>query len=229
MVGELAATIAHEVSQPLTGIMTTARSSLMLLEADPPDLDAARSTVRHTMRDAERAADAVVRIRRLFAKKSGSSEALDLNSAIHEVVTLARNEIYHAGVKLRLELADDLPPIMGDRIQLQQVVQNLVNNAVQAMSTVDTRPRELLVRTQGDGGGRALVTFQDSGAGLEPAKEDRIFEAFYTTKSDGMGMGLWISRSIIENHGGRLWAAPNDGPGATLLFTLPLPVQHSAG
>ena len=229
MVGELAATIAHEVSQPLTGIMTTARSSLLLLEADPPDLDAARSTVRHTMRDAERAADAVVRIRRLFAKKSGLSEALDLNNAIHEVVTLARNEIYNAGVKLRLELADDLPPIMGDRIQLQQVVQNLVNNAVQAMSTVDTRPRELLVRTQGDGGGRALVTFQDSGAGLEPAKEDRIFEAFYTTKRDGMGMGLWISRSIIENHGGRLWAAPNDGPGATLLFTLPLHVQHSAG
>ena len=229
MVGELAATIAHEVSQPLTGIMTTARSSLLLLEADPPDLDAARSTVRHTMRDAERAAEAVVRIRRLFAKKSGLSEALDLNNAIHEVVTLARNEIYNAGVKLRLELADDLPPIMGDRIQLQQVVQNLVNNAVQAMSTVDTRPRELLVRTQGDGGDRALVTFQDSGAGLEPAKEDRIFEAFYTTKRDGMGMGLWISRSIIENHGGRLWAAPNDGPGATLLFTLPLHVQHSAG
>jgi len=181
------------------------------------------------MRDAERAAEAVVRIRRLFAKKSGLSEALDLNNAIHEVVTLARNEIYNAGVKLRLELADDLPPIMGDRIQLQQVVQNLVNNAVQAMSTVDTRPRELLVRTQGDGGDRALVTFQDSGAGLEPAKEDRIFEAFYTTKRDGMGMGLWISRSIIENHGGRLWAAPNDGPGATLLFTLPLHVQHSAG
>jgi signal transduction histidine kinase len=228
MVGELAATIAHEVSQPLTGIMTTARSSLLWLGADPPNVDAARSSVRQTMRDAQRAADTVGRIRGLFAKKSGLSQAFDLNGAIHEVVALARNEIYNGGVKLRLELADDLPPIMGDRTQLQQAVLNLINNAVQAMSSVDTRPRELLVRTQTDEGGQARAIFQDSGTGLEPTKEDRIFEAFYTTKSDGMGIGLWISRSIIENHGGRLWAASNDGPGATFLFTLPPHAQSTA-
>jgi PAS domain S-box-containing protein len=217
----LAATIAHEVSQPLTAVIASARSGLRTLEADPPDLEAARSAARHTVRDAQRAADVIVRIRSLFVKKNGLNESIDLNSVIHEVVTVARNEIYNGGVKLRLEMASDLPSVVGDRVQLQQVVLNLLTNAVQAMSTVDIRSRELLLRTQIDDGGQLLVTFRDSGVGIDPTKKERIFEAFYTTKSGGMGMGLWISRSIIQNHGGRLWVVSNDDLGATFLFTLP--------
>jgi PAS domain S-box-containing protein len=227
LIGELAATIVHEVSQPLTGIMTNARRSLLLLETNIPDLEAARSTARHIVRDAQRAADVIVRVRRLFTRKSGLNEPLDLNSAIHEAIILVRDEIYSGGVTLRLELASDLLEVGGDRRQLQQVVLNLITNAVQAMSSVDTRPRELLLRTQTDNGAQVLVTFQDSGVGLEPTIKDRIFDAFYTTKSGGIGMGLWISRSIIENHGGRLWAASNDGPGAKFLFSLPSLLQRS--
>jgi PAS domain S-box-containing protein len=227
LVGQLAATMVQEVSQPLTGIMTNARRSLLLLETDIPDLEAARATARYIVRDAQRVADVIVRIRRIFTKKSGLNETLDLNSAIHEVVTLARNEIYSGGVKLRLELASDLPQIVGDRVQLQQAMLNLITNALQAMSSVDIRQRELLLRTQTDDDAQILVTFQDSGIGLEQTIKDRIFEAFYTTKSGGMGMGLWISRSIIENHGGRLWAASNDGPGAKFLFALPSRLQRS--
>jgi PAS domain S-box-containing protein len=227
LVGQLAATMVQEVSQPLTGIMTNARRSLLLLETDIPDLEAARATARYIVRDAQRVADVIVRIRRIFTKKSGLNETLDLNSAIHEVVTLARNEIYSGGVKLRLELASDLPQIVGDRVQLQQAMLNLITNALQAMSSVDMRQRELLLRTQTDDDAQILVTFQDSGIGLEQTTKDRIFEAFYTTKSGGMGMGLWISRSIIENHGGRLWAASNDGPGAKFLFALPSRLQRS--
>ena len=225
MVGELAATIAHELGQPLGAIKVSATTELVLLKADPPDLEAARSTARNIARDAQRAADVIARIRRLFMKKGEVNEPLDLNGAIQEVVALARNEIYNAGVRLRLELGSDLPPVVGDRVQVQQVVLNLITNAVQAMSCVDIHPRELLLRTQIDGGAQALVTLQDSGVGLEPTNKDRIFEAFYTTRSGGLGMGLWISRSIIENHGGRLWAASNDGPGATFSFTLPLSMQ----
>jgi PAS domain S-box-containing protein len=227
LAGQLAATMVQEVSQPLTGIMTNARRSLLLLETDIPDLEAARATARYIVRDAQRVADVIVRIRRIFTKKSGLNETLDLNSAIHEVVTLARNEIYSGGVKLRLELASDLPQIVGDRVQLQQAMLNLITNALQAMSSVDIRQRELLLRTQTDDDAQILVTFQDSGIGLEQTTKDRIFEAFYTTKSGGMGMGLWISRSIIENHGGRLWAASNDGPGAKFLFALPSRLQRS--
>jgi signal transduction histidine kinase len=227
MVGELAATIAHELSQPLGAMKISATTELRLLDADPPDLEAARSTARNIARDAQRAAEVITRIRRLFTKKDEVNEILDLNGAIHEVVALARNEIYNADVKLRLELASDLPPVVGDRVQLQQVVLNLIANAVQAMSCVDTRPRELLLRTQTDGSAQALVTCRDSGVGLEPVSRDRLFEAFYTTKSGGLGMGLWISRSIIENHGGRLWVSSNDDPGATFLFTLPLGSQRT--
>ena len=228
MVGELAATIAHELSQPLGAIKIGAKTELVLLNADPPDLEAAQSTARNIARDAQRAADVIERIRRLFIRKGDANETLDLNGAIHEIVALARNEINNAGVKLRLELASDLPPVVGDRVQLQQVVLNLITNAVQAMSCVDIRPRELLLRTQTDDSTQALVTLEDSGVGLEPARRDRIFEAFYTTRSGGLGMGLWISRTIIENHGGRLWAASKDGPGATFQFTLPLSVQGAA-
>jgi signal transduction histidine kinase len=227
LVGELAATMVHEVSQPLTGVMTNARRSLLLMEADIPDIKAVRSTARHIVRDAQRVADVIVRIRRLFTNKSGLNETLDLNGAIHEVVALARHEIYSGGVKLGLELASDLPQVMGDRVQLQQVVLNLITNAVQAMSTVDSRPRKLLLRTQNDGA-QVLVTFEDSGVGLEPTAKERIFQAPYTTKSGGLGMGLWISRSIIESHGGRIWAASNDGPGTKFLFALPSRLQRSA-
>src|SRR5262249_11457632 len=220
-IGELTAAIAHEVNQPLTGVISNADTSLRLLAVDPPDLEKVRTVMRQTIHDARRAADVIERLRRLFTRDSNPRETLDLNETIQEVVALKRNEIYSGGATLRLELAGDLPLVAGDRVQLQQVVVNLITNAVQAMDGVENRPREVLLRTQTVGGTQGQVTGGGAGGGLDAAKRDRIFEAFYTTKSDGMGMGLWISRSIIEKHGGRLWAASNDGPGATILFTLP--------
>jgi PAS domain S-box-containing protein len=221
MIGELAAAIAHEMNQPLTGVMSNADTSLRLLAVDPPNFEEIRLTTRQTLHDAQRVAAIIARIRNLFTDCPGEREAFDLNRLIQDSVNLKRNEIYNGGATLRLALGD-LPPVIGDRVQLQQVIVNLITNAVQAMCCVETRPRALLVRTQTISGPQVEVMVRDSGVGLEPTNKDKIFEAFYTTKQDGMGMGLWISRSIIEKHGGRLWAASNDGPGATILFTLPL-------
>jgi PAS domain S-box-containing protein len=221
MIGELAAAIAHEVNQPLTGVISNADTSLRLLAVDSPDLEEVRSTTRQTMDDAQRVAAIIARIRSLFIDRCSERETLDLNKVIQEAVNLNRNEIFNGEVVLRLELGD-LPPVIGDCVQLQQVVVNLITNAVQAMSGVESRPRELLLRTQTIRGSRVQVVIRDSGVGLVSTKRDQIFEAFYSTKGDGMGMGLWISRSIIEKHGGRLWAESNDGPGTTILFTLPL-------
>ena len=221
--GELAAAIAHEVSQPLSGIIITAGTSLRLLAVDAPDLEEVRSNTRRTIDDAQRASDVIARLRTLFGQReSDANETVDLNNTIQEVIVLTRNDIQKSDVTLHLALAADLPTVVGDRLQLQQVVLNLITNSIQAMSSVENGPRELVLGSRVDDGHMVQVSVRDSGIGLDPANTDRIFEPFYTTKSDGMGMGLSISRSIVENHGGRLWAASNDGRGATFFFTLPV-------
>jgi PAS domain S-box-containing protein len=218
--GELAASIAHEVNQPLAAIVTNGNACLRWLAGESPNLDEARETARRIIRDGNRAGDVIGRIRTLLRKTGTEKELLDMNQAIREIVALAEGEVRRNGVALRTELAGDLPPILGDRVELEQVVLNLIMNALEAMSAIGDRPRELVIRTQSGEVDQVRVAVQDSGIGLDPRSMGRIFDAFYTTKSQGMGMGLAISRSIIENHGGRLWAVANDGPGATFQFTL---------
>jgi PAS domain S-box-containing protein len=219
--GALTASIAHEVNQPLSGIITNASTCLRMLAADPPNVDGARETARRTIRDGNRASDVITRLRALFSKKDATIESLDLNEATREVIALSWSDFQRSRVILRAELGDDLPLVTGDRVQLQQVILNLLRNASDAMSGVDDRPRQLVIRTARDEGDRVRLAVQDAGVGFDPQSMDRVFEAFYTTKSDGMGIGLSVSRSIIENHQGRLWAAPNDGPGATFSFSIP--------
>ncbi len=219
--GQLTASIAHEVNQPLSGIITNASTCLRMLDANPPNLEGARETARRTIRDGHRASDVVTRLRTLYSKKVPAVEPMDLNEAAREVTALSATEIQRNGVTLRHEFADDLPPALGDRIQLQQVISNLLRNASDAMGEVDDRPRELLIRTERDDGNWVRLSVRDSGIGIAPQAADKIFEAFYTTKTDGMGIGLSVSRSIIEAHQGRLWATPNDGPGCTFSFAIP--------
>ena len=218
--GALTASIAHEVNQPLSGIVTNASTCLRMLAADPPNVDGALETTRRTIRDSNRASDVITRLRALFSKKEATTESVDLNEAAREVIALLLNEIQRNRVILRTELAGDLPLVTGDRVQLQQVILNLVRNGSDAMRAVEDHPRELMIRTEREEGGVRL-TVQDHGVGLDPRASDRLFEPFYTTKGDGMGMGLSVSRSIIERHHGRLWAVPNDGPGATFSFSIP--------
>jgi PAS domain S-box-containing protein len=221
VMGELAASIAHEVNQPLSGVVINANACLRWLAGDSPNLQEARETVHRIVRDGKRAGEVIARIRALATKKAIAKERLDLNEAIREVIALAGDELRKNRVAVRTEFADDLSSVLGDRVQLQQVVLNLVMNAVEAMSGVEERPRELIVRTQNDDAGQVRVTIQDSGIGLDPQSMERMFDAFYTTKHGGMGMGLSISRSIIQNHGGKLWAVANDGPGMSVQFTIP--------
>jgi PAS domain S-box-containing protein len=218
--GALTASIAHEVNQPLSGIITNASTCMRMLDANPPNVDGARETVRRTIRDGHRASDVITRLRALFSRKDLVKESVDLNEVTREVIALALSELQHNSVIVKPELADELPSITGDRVQLQQVIFNLLRNASDAMSSIYDRPRQLLIRTEQDAEGVRL-SVQDAGRGLEPESMNRLFEAFYTTKSNGMGMGLSVSRSIIENHHGRLWATPNDGPGATFSFSIP--------
>jgi PAS domain S-box-containing protein len=219
--GVLTASIAHEVNQPLSGIITNASTCLRMLAADPPNVDGARETARRTIRDGNRASDVITRLRALFSKRDATTDAVDLNDATREVIALSLSDLQRNRVILRSELADDLPPVTGDRVQLQQVILNLLRNASEAMSAVDDRPRQLVIRTERDEGDRLRLSVQDAGVGFEPQGVDRLFEAFYTTKSDGMGIGLSVSRSIIESHHGSLLAAPNDGPGAIFSFSIP--------
>jgi PAS domain S-box-containing protein len=218
--GELAASIAHEVNQPLAAIVTNGSACLRWLVGDSPNLDEARETARRIIHDGKRASDVISRIRALVRKTEPEKAQLDINQAVQEVVSLTKHEAVRKGVALRTELTGDLPFVLGDRVQLQQVILNLIMNGVEAMSSVGDRPRELLVRSRQHESDQVLVAVQDSGIGIDSQNLDKIFNPFYTTKSQGMGMGLAISRSIVENHGGLLWALPNDGPGATFQFTL---------
>jgi PAS domain S-box-containing protein len=220
--GELAASIAHEINQPLTAIVTDASASLNWLARTNPDLDMVREALGTIVADGHRAADVVQRIRQLATKTEPQKAPLDINDVIHEVVALVRHEVLRHQASLQLALASTLPPALGDRVQIQQVIINLVMNGVEAMAAVDDRPRELMIRSAPLDADRVFVAVQDVGVGLDPRQVDRLFSAFFTTKPGGMGMGLSISRSIIEGHGGRLWATPNPTHGATFQFVLPV-------
>ena len=219
--GILTASIAHELNQPLSGIVTNASTCMRMLAAEPPNVDGALETARRTIRDANRASDVVTRLRALFSKKNASMEAVDLNDAAQEVIALSLSDLQRNRVIVRSELAPNLPPINGDRVQLQQVILNLLRNASDALSAVNDRPRELLIRTEPDQGDQVRLSVKDLGIGFDPQAIDRLFDDFYTTKNNGMGIGLSVSRSIVENHHGRLWASLNEGPGATFSFSIP--------
>ena len=218
--GHLTASIAHEVNQPLAAIVTNAQVCLRWLTRDVPNLEEVREAAELIARDGKRASDVISRIRALVRKTGSEKAQLNINQAIEEVVHLTEDEALRKGVVLRTELVGDLPFVLGDRVQLQQVLLNLIMNGVEAMSAVADGPRELLVYSRLHESKQVLVGVQDFGVGIEPENLKKIFDPFYTTKSQGMGMGLAISRSIVENHGGKLWASPNDGPGATFQFTI---------
>jgi PAS domain S-box-containing protein len=219
--GELAASIAHEVNQPLSGVVSNGSACLRWLAADVPNLDEARENVRRIVRDGKRAGEVIARIRALTKRAATAREKLDLNEIIREVLALIGDEAKRKGVIVQTQFAEDVSPVSGDRVQLQQVMLNLVMNAVEAMSGISERPRELALTSRNIDADQVLVTVEDSGTGLDPDTMDRIFNPFYTTKPNGMGMGLSISRSILQAHGGRLWATARDGAGSIFHFTLP--------
>jgi PAS domain S-box-containing protein len=220
--GELAGSIAHEINQPLTAIVADAAASLMCLAKPNPDLDLVREALGDIATEGHRAADVLRRIRQLAAKRDPQKTRLDLNDVIHDAVALVRNEVHKHRASLRVALAPALPAAFGDCVQLQQVIINLVMNGVEAMEGVEDRPRELVIRSAAQEGDRVLVAVQDAGVGFDPKHVHRLFNAFFTTKPTGMGIGLSISRSIIEEHGGHLWATPNSAHGATFQFALPV-------
>ena len=222
--GQLTASIAHEVNQPLSGIIMNASTCLRMLKSDPPNIDGAQETAQRMIRDGNRASEVITRLRTLFSKKPIDVESVDLNEAAREVLTLLSGELQRNSVILKGEFHDRLPAVNGDRVQLQQVILNLLHNRPDAMITVNDRPRQLLIRTVTDGN-LVTVSVQDSGVGFSPEISERIFESFFTTKQEGMGIGLSVSRSIVEAHHGRLWAVQNDGPGATFAFSIPQDVE----
>jgi C4-dicarboxylate-specific signal transduction histidine kinase len=227
--GALTASIAHEVNQPLSGILTNASTCVGLLTAEPPNVVGALETMRRTLRDGKRAADVIARLRALFGKKRVATETVDLNDATREVLSLMASDLQRGQIVVQTELDDASLLVTGDRVQLQQVISNLVRNATDAMSGVHDRARNLLIRTEPEEGDHVRLTVQDVGTGLDPTAVDRLFDAFYTTKTDGMGMGLSVSRTIIEALGGRLWAVSNEGPGARFAFSVPRRVEAASG
>jgi PAS domain S-box-containing protein len=219
--GALTASIAHEVNQPLSGIVTNASTCMRMLAADPPNVDGARETARRTIRDGNRASEVIARLRALFSKRDETFEPVDLNAATQEVIALSMAEFRRNRVIPQQEFDGDLPAVAGDRIQLQQVILNLLLNASDAMSDVNDRDRRMVIKTERDENDHVRLTVKDAGIGLDAKSADRLFEAFYSTKRGGMGIGLSVSRSIIEHHRGRLWAVANEGPGATFAFSVP--------
>ena len=216
--GAMTASIAHEVNQPLSGIVTNASTCLRMLATDPPNVDGARETARRTIRDGNRMSEVIIRLRALFSKKEPTTESVNLNDAVLEVIALTIVDLKKNRVMLRPELADDLPLVRGDRVQLQQVILNLLRNGSDAMNAVEDRARQLVIRTEREEGDRVRLTVQDMGVGFDPQAVDRLFDPFYTTKGEGMGIGLSVSRSIIENHHGRLWASLNKGSRSHVFF-----------
>lgn len=226
--GQLTASIAHEVNQPIAAIVANAEAGLNWLEAQPPNLERVRQTFDWITGDGMRAGDIIGRIRALIRNAPPQKENLEINQAVLEVIALTRSEAFKHGVSVRTQLAEGLPLIQADRVQLQQVVLNLIVNAIEAMAAVGEGGRELLISTGRDASNGVHVTLRDSGPGLDPNNVERLFEAFYTTKPTGMGMGLAICRSIIEAHGGRMWAGANEPRGAVFQFTLPLASDETA-
>jgi len=220
--GEIAASIAHEVNQPLAAVVANAEACLRWLDRGTPDLDAARRSVEWIIDDANRASEVIRRVRALANKSDVEKAPLDINDVVKEVIALVQGELVSHRVSLRMEFANALPVVPADRVELQQVVINLVMNGIEAMQSVADRPRELLIRSLQDETQQVLVSVTDCGVGISAENADRLFNAFFTTKTNGMGMGLSICRSIIEAHGGRLWASANLPHGATFQFTLPV-------
>ena len=219
--GVLTAAIVHEVKQPLSGILTNAGTCLRILAADSPDFERARETARRTIRDCNRASDVITRLRRLFSNGDAAWEEVDLGEAASEMLSLAAAEMRRNRIVVRLELARGLPHVLGDRVQLQQVILNLVLNACEAMHGLTDRPKELEVRTDSGDEREVRLHVRDAGIGIEAGAADRLFQPFHSTKPGGMGIGLSVSRAIIESHRGRLWATPNDdGRGTTFTVSL---------
>jgi C4-dicarboxylate-specific signal transduction histidine kinase len=218
--GQLTASIAHEVNQPIAAAATNAQAALRWLAARPPNLEEVRQALDHIVKDASRAGDVIGRIREIIKKAPSRKDRVDINEAIREVIELTRGEAVKNGASVQTAFGEALPLIEGDRVQLQQVVLNLIVNAVQAMGAVAERPRELFITTARAEPNGVLVTVKDSGPGLAPSNLEQLFAPFYTTKPDGLGMGLSICRSIIEAHGGRLWVTANQPRGATFHFTV---------
>jgi C4-dicarboxylate-specific signal transduction histidine kinase len=220
--GQLTASIAHEVNQPIATARNNAASALRFLSRNPPDLEEVREALDCIVNDVDRAGNVIGGIRNLITKAPPPrDDCLDVNEAIREVIVLTRGEALKNGVSVEMQLAEGLPPIQGDRVQLQQVVLNLILNAVEAMNSVDDARRALSIST-GRGADETLVTVRDSGPGIDPEHRDRVFHSFYTTKPSGMGLGLSICRSIVDAHGGRLWTNANEPRGAVFQFTLPV-------
>jgi len=220
VMGELTASLAHEITQPIASARNNARAALNFLDMQPPELREAKEALSSVVGDTDRAEEIVDRIRDQVKKAPPRKEHFDLNAAINEVTALARNAIMQSGVSIQTRLAEGLFPIHGDRVQLQQVIMNLLLNAVEAMGRSEVGARELLISTEQDDKG-VLVTVRDSGPGIDAAHLERVFDPFYTTKSWGLGMGLSICRSIIETHGGRLWATACQPHGTLFKFTMP--------
>ena len=220
--GELTASIAHEVNQPLAGVVSSANACQRWLASEPPNLERALQSVDRIIRDANRASQVVERIRNLAKNTPPQKVRVNINDAVLEIIALTRGEIDESAISLRTQLADDASTVWVDRIQLQQVILNLIVNAIDAIGELTEGPRNLFIGTEKDKSNSILLTVRDSGKGLDPEKAKHIFDAFYTTKREGMGMGLAVSRGIIEAHGGRLWATPNEPLGAVFQFTLPI-------
>ena len=220
--GELTASISHEVNQPIAAVVLNGQVCLRLLALETPRVDEMRAAVERIVKDANRASEVIQRIRALAKRTEPQMTSLDINDVIREAILLVQREVLSHGVSLRTELSPTLPPVLGDRVQLQQVVINLLMNGVEAMEPIMDRPREILIRSQVHEAGQVLVAVLDSGTGIDSETAERLFSAFFTTKPSGMGMGLSISRSIIRAHGGRLWASPNPDHGAAFQFTVPI-------
>jgi C4-dicarboxylate-specific signal transduction histidine kinase len=226
--GELTASISHEVNQPIAAVVTNGQVCLRLLALETPRPDDLRATVERIVRDAHRASEVIQRIRALAKRSEPQMESLDINDVIREAILLLQREVFNHGVSLRTELASALPHVLGDRVQLQQVVINLLINGVEAMAPITDRLREILIRSQQHEAGQVLVAVLDSGIGIDSETAEKLFSAFFTTKASGMGMGLSISRSIIRAHGGRLWVSPNPDHGAAFQFTVPTSGQGAS-
>jgi signal transduction histidine kinase len=226
--GELMASISHEINQPLAGVVTNAQASLRWLSQDPPQLEEVRSSIQRVVRDGNRASDIIQRVRALAKKAEPQKTSLDINEVIQEAVLLLQRQVHNQEVEMRTDLAPALPQIIGDRVQLQQVLINLIINGVEAMAPVVDRRREIVVQSRQDGVAGVVVSVRDSGIGIDPKNPDQVFRSFFTTKPTGMGIGLSISRSIISSHGGQLWMSPNTDHGATFHFSLPMSVSGDA-
>jgi C4-dicarboxylate-specific signal transduction histidine kinase len=222
--GELTASLAHEVNQPIAAAVTNANACLRWLTSDPPNLEEARASALSIVKDGMRAGEIISRTRLLFEKGTPQRESVDVNEIIREMVILLRGEVTRHSISVRAELAADLPPVMGDRVQLQQVMMNLITNSIDAMKDVDGT-RELAIKSQRAEHEQLMVCVSDTGVGLPPQQADQIFNAFFTTKPHGTGMGLSISRSIVESHSGRLWAVDNSSRGTSFHVILPTKVE----